>query len=245
MEEKKKSKKKIIISIVVIIAIIAIAVVGFFTYHGQQVALLTAEIQKATGVEAVNADGTINRDAKIDMEIKTKGGYAVVEETLKSYLNEAITLAQGADSLYDQEQIENTLSIENIKNDGPDFVKTKENIAQMKQDGEEYIDKFIELCNEEKLLSAIDDKQVSDYYKELYKQLAIDEGASEELKNSISELEEAKADLVEVFDYLNKLVEFLSDNKSSWTVEGEQIVFYSQDKLDEYQKLIEEASTIE
>ena len=241
MGEKKKSKKGMIIGIIIVVIIIAIAVVGFFAYHGQQLALLTTETQNAVAVKTVNDDGTINKEAKIDMEIKTKGSYAIVEETLKSYLNEALTLAQQADSLYSQEEIENTLSIENIKSDGPDFVQTKEKIAQMKKSGEEYIDKFIELCNEENLLAAIDDKQVSDYYKELYKQLATDEEAGKELANTVSELETLKTDLLAAFDYLNSIVEFLSDNKSSWTVEGEQIVFYSQAKLDEYQKLIEEA----
>lgn len=241
MEEKKKSKKGIIAGIIIVVIIIAIAVVVFFAYHGQQLALLTTETQNAVAVKTVNDDGTINKEAKIDMEIKTKGSYAIVEETLKSYLNEALTLAQQADSLYSQEEIENTLSIENIKSDGPDFVQTKEKIAQMKKSGEEYIDKFIELCNEENLLAAIDDKQVSDYYKELYKQLATDEEAGKELANTVSELETLKTDLLAAFDYLNSIVEFLSDNKSSWTVEGEQIVFYSQAKLDEYQKLIEEA----
>ena len=241
MEEKKKSKKGIIAGIIIVVITIAIAVVGFFAYHGQQLALLTTETQNAVAVKTVNDDGTINKEAKIDMEIKTKGSYAIVEETLKSYLNEALTLAQQADSLYSQEEIENTLSIENIKSDGPDFVQTKEKIAQMKKSGEEYIDKFIELCNEENLLAAIDDKQVSDYYKELYKQLATDEEAGKELANTVSELETLKTDLLAAFDYLNSIVEFLSDNKSSWTVEGEQIVFYSQAKLDEYQKLIEEA----
>ena len=43
-----------------------------------------------------------------------------------------------------------------------------------KQKSTEYLDKLADLCNEEKLLSAINDKNVSDYYKEIYKKLAID-----------------------------------------------------------------------
>lgn len=240
MEGKEKSKKGIIITIIVMVVIIVIGILGIFAYHGQQLTLLTAETQKALAVKIVNNDGTINKEAKIDMEIKTNGSYSIVEETFKNYLNETLILAQQADSLYSQEEIENTLSIENIKSDGPDFVQTKEKIAQMKKEGEEYINKFIELCNEKNLLAEIEDKQVSSYYKELYKQLATDEGASKELENTILELEVVKTDLLAAFDYLNSIVVFLSDNKSSWTIEGDQIVFYSQDKLDEYQKLISE-----
>lgn len=95
------------------------------------------------------------------MEIKTKGQYAIVEETMKQYLNQTLELAKEADNVYKPEEIEQILSIENIKEDGPDFVKTKENIAKMKQDSENYINEFIELCNADKLLAAIDDKDVS------------------------------------------------------------------------------------
>lgn len=172
------------------------------------------------------------------MEIKTKGGYAVVEETLKNYLNETLTLAKEAENIYDEETLENMVSTENIKNDGPDFIETKAKIAEMKKAGEDYIDRFIELCNEEKLLTAIDEKPVSDYYKELYKQLVTDEQAGKELNDTLTDLEEAKATISESFDYLNNIVNFLSENKSFWTLRGKQIMFYDQAKLNEYNKLV-------
>lgn len=236
----KKSKKGLIIAIIVIVAILAIGVVGYFAYQGQQVALLTAEIQKAVAIAPTNADGSINENAVIDMEIKTKGDYAIVEETLKTYLNETLTLAKNAGNVFDQKAIENVVSIENIKKDGPDFVETKAKLAEMKKNGEEYIDKFIALCNEENLLAAIDEKPVNDYYKELYKQLATDENAGEELAKTVEELKGAKTTITESFDYLNNIVEFLSKNKVSWTVQGDQIVFFSQAKLNEYNKLVSE-----
>ena len=236
--KNKKSNKGIIIGIIVVVAIIAIVGIGFFAYHGQQVALLTTETQKVVATKIVNDDGTINNDAQIDMEIKTKGGYAVVEETLKNYLNETLTLAKEAENIYDEETLGNIVSIENIKNDGPDFIETKAKIAEMKKTGEEYIYKFIELCNEEKLLSAIDDKSVSDYYKKLYKQLATDEQAGKELNDTLTDLENAKTTISESFDYLNNIVNFLSENKSSWILKGKQIMFYDQAKLNEYNKLV-------
>lgn len=238
MEEKKKSKKGIIIAIIIAAVIIAIAIIGFFGYHGQQVALLTVETQKAIATKTTYEDGSINKEAKIDMEIKTKGGYAIVEETLKNYLNEVLTTAQEAENLYQEEEIENILSAENIKTDGPEFVKTKAKIAEMKKAGEEYIEKLINLCSEEKLLAAIDEKEVDDYYKELYKQLATDEEAGKEVEETVRELEKSKTTLTSAFDYLNSIVEFLSNNKSSWEIEDNQIVFYSQQKLDEYNALL-------
>lgn len=235
---KKKSKKGIVIAIIVIAAILVLGAVVFFGYHAQQLALLTVEAQKASSTKMVTATGAINKNAKIDMEIKTSGNYAIVEETLKNYLNEALTLAQGAEEVYNQDEIKELISITNIKKDGPDFVETKAKIAEMKKAGEEYIDKFIALCKEENLLAAIDEKPVSNYYKELYKRLATDEDAGKELEQTVADLEEAKTTITQSFDYLNNIIEYLSNNKSEWTTQGNRIVFYNQAKLNEYNKLV-------
>ena len=180
MAEKKEKKKtnqktKIILGVIAIIVIVAIVgIAGFINYHKKQVELLNQEAEKILNIQITNSDGSINKDAQIDMEIKTKGSYSVVEETLKQYLNEVLTLAKEAENVYSEGEIENALAIENIKEDGPEFTKTKENIANMKQKSEDYINKFLTLCDTNNLLSAIDDKPVSDYYKEIYRRLAVD-----------------------------------------------------------------------
>lgn len=178
-EGKKKSKKGVKIALVILL-IVAVIVIGgflFFNYHKQQLEILAQEMNKITGIEISNSDGNVNEDAKIDMEIKSKGNYAVVEQTFKDYLNETLELSQDVYNIYDSEKIEKILSIENMKEDGPDFTKTKDTIAQMKGNSDNYINKFVELCNEQNLLGAIDDKPVNDYYKEIYKNLMVDENA--------------------------------------------------------------------
>ena len=73
----------------------------------------------------LKADGTVDQDAKIDMEIKTKGSYAVVEQTLKEYLNETLETSKKAPEIIKTEDIEKLMSFENIKNDGPEFTQNK------------------------------------------------------------------------------------------------------------------------
>ena len=100
MAEKKEKKKtnqktKIILGVIAIIVIVAIVgIAGFINYHKKQVELLNQEAEKILNIQITNSDGSINKDAQIDMEIKTKGSYSVVEETLKQYLNEVLTLAK-------------------------------------------------------------------------------------------------------------------------------------------------------
>ena len=88
--EKGKSKKGVIIAIIIVLVIIAVSVIGYFTYIGNQIELLDTEINKSLGIleNIANEDGTINKDIQIDMEIKTNGKFAIVEEAFKNYMNE-------------------------------------------------------------------------------------------------------------------------------------------------------------
>lgn len=241
-QEKKQGKgKKIAIIVLVIIIVIAIGIFALINYHKTQLELLNQEAQKISELQITAEDGTIAENVSVDMDIKTTGQYAIVEETLKQYLNQALELAKEAENVYKTDEIENILSIDNIKADGPDFVQTKENIAKMKQDSENYINEFVELCNADNLLAAIDDKQVSEYYKEIYRTLALDETTKQELESAIAEMENQRTSINGAFDYLTQIVNFLSDNKSSWQIEGDQIMFKSQSMLDEFNELIENA----
>ncbi len=238
---KKKSKKGLIIAIILIVLLVIGAIAGFIYYNRQQLELLTDEINKATETKIVNDDGSINQEAKIDMNIKSSGNYAVVEQTLKDYLNEAVVLFQDAENIFNEQVIENIFSPENINTDGPEFTETKAKIEELKQKSNEYLEKLADICNEEKLLSAIDDKGLNDYYKELYRQLATDSKTSQELKDTLAEVESTKTTIAGALDWITKVLNFLSDNKNYWIVQDGQIAFTNQSKLDEYSKLLDEA----
>lgn len=242
----KKSKKKVIIIVTVILVFLIIAgcVAGFLYYHGQQFALLHVELVNNLNKDIVQSDGTFNPNTEIDMEIKTKGNYAIVEKTMKDYLNEIITIGQGVNEICSEEKMAEIMSIENLKNDGPDFVETKQKIAQMKQQITEYINKMIELCNRDTMLSAIDGKGLNDFYKGVYESLIGDEEVWGDFESQIKELEKAKEDINLTFDYINNIIQYLSDNKSSWTIQNNQILFYSQQKLDKYNEIVNNAPTV-
>ena len=128
--KKGKSKKGIIITIIIVLVILAVSVIGYFAYIGNQVELLDTEINKAieTLENIADENGTINKDAQIDMKIKTTGKFAIIEETYKNYINEMAELSKQADDIFDEEAFENILSEENIKNDGPEFIQSKAKI---------------------------------------------------------------------------------------------------------------------
>ena len=102
-----------------------------------------------------------------------------------------------------------------------------------------------ELANEEKLLSRIDDKDVGEYYKELYKKLAVDEESGASMRAAVEELKLAQEDAKTVLEDLESIFNFLSENKDGWQIEGEQIVFTTQSAYDEYANLMSTLETMQ
>ena len=243
-KEGKKSKKKVIITIIIVVVIVLLAGGGFIFYHGNQTGKLIAEVNKMAEVQVINDDGSLV-ESPIDMEIKTTGSYAVVEETLKSYMNEIITETQEVVKSLDEDKIMNLVSIDNIKEDGPDFTNSKAEIANMREAIDIYVSRMEENTKEDNLLSRIDDKNVSQYYKELYKQLAIDEESGASMKSAIEELKTAQEQAKVALDDLESIFNFLSENKNEWQVEGEQIVFTTQSAYDEYTNLMSTLQTMQ
>ena len=250
MEEKinekvvKKSKKKVVITIVLIIVIILLVAGGFIFYHGNQTGKLIAEVNKMSEVQMMNEDGSLVENP-IDMEIKTTGSYAVVEKTFKDYMNEIITDTQELANTLDEDKIMNLVSIENLKEDGPDFTKSKEEIATMKESISSYVTNMENVANEESLLARIEDKDVGEYYKELYRQLATDEESGASLKVAIEELKTNEEELVQGLDDLNSILNFLSENKNEWQIEENQIVFTTQSAYEEYSELMKTLPTMQ
>ena len=87
--KKGKSKKGIIITIIIVLVILAVSVIGYFAYIGNQVELLDTEINKAieTLENIADENGTINKDAQIDMKIKTAGKFAIIIKKCASIIS--------------------------------------------------------------------------------------------------------------------------------------------------------------
>lgn len=236
-KEGKKSKKKIIITIVIIAVLIFVLAGCFIFYHGNQTTKLISEVNKLTEIEMFNEDGTV-KENPIDMEIKTTGSYAVVEKTLKDYLNEVFTETQNLTEVLKEDELISLTSFENIKEDGKDFTKSKEKIAKMKETLNNYVSKMEELVSEEKMLERINDKDIGEYYKELYRQLAVDEETSIGMKEAIEELKTSSEEVTTVLNALEEMFNFLSENKDKWNIENEQIMFTTQSAYEEYQNIM-------
>lgn len=239
VQKKGSGKKKILITIIVVIIIIVVAfLIQFFSYRASQISIIKDE------AEALGT-ATINDELQVDMTIKTKDEYAVIEQTMKDYINQIVELEKQGEEVFKVEELEALMSQENLASDAKEFTKSKETIANFKTNVEQYMNEAISLLDKEKFLSMIDDKDISEYYKKLYKDLINESELGENLNKSRETLQNEKTSLSEILDYYNELFNYLSENQSYWFFSNGLIAFNNQEKLDGYMQIVAKMKNLE
>ncbi len=228
-------KKKIWITIAVIVAII----VGIIVYF----AITDLNQEEKLRNELTEINDLVNEE-NIDMEevnkrldtTVTTGDYAVVEKAFKNYLSDNFDNIMKIVEILNDEKITQILTAENYKNDGPEFVETKAYISTSKQNLETYKQKYEEFFTEDKAMSYINDKNLDDYYVDLYKNEFVGD-----IENDFKEDETSKSidEIIEILDISEDVINLLSENKDSWKIEGDTIVFSTDSLSQEYNNLLD------
>ena len=230
-------KKIFIITVSVIVALVLITgviAIGIGLYHDfkQEGELISEckEIKKLTNAE--------NLDAEKIKEMLTRkistGEYLKVEEALKEYLTARFQNIRKISQILNDEKLERILTIDNYKNDGPEFVTTKEYIENTKKELQEQKNRYKELFAEETIMSYINNKNLDSYYVKFYKQELI--GNPEDSKDNIVEHE--IDGIITILNSYNSLIDFLITNKNSWKIEGENIVFANEELSNKFLEIV-------
>ena len=231
-------KKKILIIagiiLVLIVAIIAYTVVTDM----KQEEKLTEEFKYIDGLVEKEETETDEIKEALERTVTTRGDYLKTEKAYKQYLKDAYKNMETMTNILEDERIENSLTPENYKEDGPEFEKTKKYLAETKQSLEDGKNKFYELLTEDGAMKYIKDQNVDSYYEEIYNKeiqgyINLEEKEGDTLKDSID-------DVINVLTISEKVINFLSENKDSWEIEDDSIVFDTEKLSDEYDNLISE-----
>lgn len=232
MKDLLKNKKKL--AIVILVVVIVVAILGVALYNDQfekkQLQILSSEAEKLNSLNLETDE--------IDMEIKSKGKYAVVEQTMKDYLNETKTTCTELVDLCSNSDLDKLLSADNIEADGPEFTATKEKLNTFRTQVNEYIEKCNNLINEDNINNAINDKNVGEKFEQIYKDLMIDEASKASLNKTKTSLNSSAEQINKSLDKMNNILNFLSDNKDSWELKNGKIQFTNISKLTEYYKVV-------
>lgn len=230
-------KKRFIITVSVIVALVLITgviAIGIGLYHDfkQEGELISEckEIKKLTNAENLDAE-KINE--MLTRKIST-GEYLKVEEALKEYLTARFQNIRKISQILNDEKLEKILTIDNYKNDGPEFVTTKEYIENTKQELQELKNKYEELFTEETVMSYINNKNLDSYYVKFYKQELI--GNPEESKDNT--VEHNIDGIITILDSYNSVIDFLVTNKNSWKIEEENIIFANEELSNKFLEIV-------
>lgn len=226
-------KKKVLVAILIII-VIAIGVIGYFVISdmGQEDKLKTelTEINDLANADSIDIDAINER---LDQTITT-GDYAVVEKAFKSYLRDSFDNSiQIADILSD-DKITTLLTAENYREDGKDFTESKNYITTTRTTLEECKQKYTEYLTKDKAMSYINDKGLDSYYVDLYEEEFVGDMDS----TNDTTVEDSIEEIISLLNTSEEILNLLSENQTSWTLDGDNIVFSDENIGSQYDTLI-------
>lgn len=227
-------KKKIVF---IVIGIIILVLLGIFGYMVVDEMNQTNKLIIEVGEVSQMFNQTSLDYEIIEQKLSTnvsKGDYLVVEKAVKQYLSDALASMKELQSVVDDDRITTLLTIDNYAEDGPDFVNTKEYIQNTRTALENLKNEFISYTTQEKMDEYISDKGLDEYYIELYNELM---GGDEIMQADIEELESSLDSIINMLNNTEVVIDFLIENKDSWELQGENIVFFSNDLVNEYNEL--------
>lgn len=227
-------KKKIVF---IVIGIIILVLLGIFGYMVVDEMNQTNKLIIEVGEVSQMFNQTSLDYEIIEQKLSTnvsKGDYLVVEKAVKQYLSDALASMKELQSVVDDDRITTLLTIDNYAEDGPDFVNTKEYIQNTRTTLENLKNEFISYTTQEKMDEYISDKGLDEYYIELYNELM---GGDEIMQADIEELESSLDSIINMLNNTDVVIDFLIENKDSWELQGENIVFFSNDLVNEYNEL--------
>ena len=228
--------KKAIVGVIIAIVLVAVVGIGILVVNDfRQEDILRQEMlefENLTRAENIDLDQI---DQRI-RELKTTGDYGVLEKAMKDYLADVVNVTVSIADILNDERIINALTPENYTEDGPDFVQTKQFLEEAKGKMEQYKTEVLTLLTNEGAMSYIENKNLDDYYIDLYKEIALSEDTAIEEDNA--ELEASLDEAMSIIDTESQVINFLAENKSGWEIKGENIVFNSEELQNQYDELV-------
>ena len=228
--------KKAIIGVIIAIVLVAIVGIGILVVNDfKQEDILRQEMlefENLTRAENIDFDKI---DQKI-REIKTTGDYGVLEKAMKDYLADVVNATVSIADVLNDEKIVNALTPENYMEDGPDFVQTKQFLEEAKGEIEKNKTEVLKLLSNEGAMSYIENKNLDQYYIDLYKEIALSEDTAIEEDNA--DLEDSLNEVARILDIETQVINLLSENKNGWEIQDQNIVFNNETLQNQYNEYI-------
>lgn len=175
---------------------------------------------------------------RYNKSIKTSGDYAVVEKSIKTYLDDYAVLLQDVLSVVKDPKLVKILSYDNYSKDGPEFTESLKYLEDTKKEFNDNIDTLLGNLEEDKIKNYINDKVDDPYYRNLYIELMLTEKRKEDFQQTKDLLNDTKSKVNNVLDTSTEVLTFLKNNKDNWVLEDNEIKFKNRDLYNQYNEYI-------
>ena len=236
--KNKKGLKKIIIGIVIVIVVI-LGLIFFTAFKElQEEDILKQEIINYSNKDLMKDDYPI--------KVKTTGDRAYVEEAVKKYYKSLSDSVKVINSYLNDEKLTNILTIESLRNDSPNYLRSHTLISNTKSKVTKELENISSLCEEETIKNLIDKDKLSnsEYYYDFYLDLMYTEKDLEMLNSTKEEMEILSTKLNEFLDKVDEILTFLETNANYIEYTDTDIYISDDNILNEYNNLIEELTTL-
>ena len=234
----KKTSKTFTICLMATYTLIVtfLAIVGYYVYDGLKTEkMLDDEFSKIEYI--INRDGISNNTLDIMLNnYVSDGEYLQEEMAIKNYFKDFLNECRRLEDLYTNYELNRVLYLDNFDEDAPYFETSKKIITDAQVDFTSIQKNLTDYFSKEKIMSYINDYDLSWYYVDYYENMTIDENIIDENKEEIdSSIEYVLA----VLNAYNNYFTFLSDNADYWSIDEEYIYFDNDDLLEEYNHLLD------
>lgn len=234
-------KKKIFIGIGIFVGIILILIGVLVGKDLKQESNLKKELNEISEMVSDPAGDFKEISRRLNTTVTT-GDYQKIEKAAKKYFTDILDDLIDLVTVLNDERITNILTVDNYVNDGKEFLTTRKYIKDTKEKLITGRDSYYELLTEEKVMTYLDGLTIDDYYRDFYRNEII--GDIENEKNDKT-VEKAINQIIDMLDDSEKIINFLVENKNAWEVEGDTIVFDTNELVDQYNNLLLEADFID
>lgn len=227
-----ENKKTIIGIIVLVILIIGIAVTAYLynDFSTKQLNILTKETNNL-----LQADITTK---EINFKIETEKKYAIVEKSIKEYISKLQNIYKEIKETNENINPNDIFSAQNIED--KNFEEIDEIVNDYKEKGKNAIVEYEELTKEENILKYIEEKEISEYYINLYKTAMLSDVMKTKYNTLKTEIEKQKDELTDTLTSLEKIEKYLEDNEKYWTTKDDKIQFTNINIMTQYYNLLNE-----
>ena len=222
---------KVILTILLILVIFVVAI-GII-YGGRIInkAKLDRELENLVSKDISSVD--LSNTAPV-----TSGEFAVVEQTVKEFFKEYSDLRQQFMEKVNDSQLQSILTTENYEQDGPEFTESINYINTAKEEFNNIADELLNLLSTENIEARIQDENIGDYYKDLYKGYFIDNNdLSTTFQETYQDTVYDKTLMNNLYDNEIKILNFLTENKEHWEVLDNKLTFDNQDLANTFNEM--------